>query len=53
MFQKLNIRQKFEDFPSFEIAIQQYQNAENVPILSAEFADHCKGTAADARKETE
>ena len=23
------------------------------PILSAEFADHCKSTAADARKETE
>ena len=33
MSQKLNIGQKFEDFSSFEIAIQQYQNAENVQFF--------------------
>ena len=33
MSQKLNIGQKFEDFFSFEIAIQQYQNAENVQFF--------------------
>ena len=33
MSQKLNIRQKSEDFSSFEIAIQQYQNAENVQFF--------------------
>ena len=33
MSQKLNIGQKFEDLSSFEIAIQQYQNAENVQFF--------------------
>ena len=33
MSQKMNIGQKFEDFSSFEIAIQQYQNAENVQFF--------------------
>lgn len=33
MSQKLNIGQKFEDFSSFEIAIQQYQKAENVQFF--------------------
>ena len=33
MSQKLNTGQKFEDFSSFKIAIQQYQNAENVQFF--------------------
>ena len=33
MSKNLNIGQKFEDFSSFEIAIQQYQNAENVQFF--------------------
>ena len=33
MAQMLNIGKKFEDFSSFEIAIQQYQKEENVKFF--------------------
>ena len=33
MAQMLNIRKKFEDFSSLEIAIQQYQKEENVQFF--------------------